>query len=429
MPNLNCIPSYRRHKKSGQAIVTLPDGLGGRKDFLLGKYGTRASREEYARILAEWEAADRRLPESPAAKDISVSELIAAYYRFCKTYYRKDGKLTSEPDTVAQAMRFVKELYSRTLAKDFGPLALKAVQQAMIRHDITRKIKVTDPETGEVREEVKIIRHGLGRRYINQQIGRIKRMFGWAVEQELLPACVHEALIRVKGLRKGKSEARETGRVRPVPEAFVQAVLPLVPAVIRTMIEVQRLCGGRPQDVVGMRATDIDMTSPVWEYRPVRYKTEHHAEDDPDRERIVFLGPRAQELLKPYLQLDIQSHLFRPDRSELERNSDRREKRKTPLWPSHLKHQGMKKSLRRKRPPRDHYDVAAYRRAIHRTCDKAGIPRWSPHRLRHSRGTEIRKLYGLEAAQAVLGHAELGVTQVYAEADREAARRIMAAIG
>ena len=73
--------------------------------------------------------------------------------------------------------------------------------------------------------------------------------------------------------------------------------------------------------------------------------------------------------------------------------------------------------------------MAAYRRAIQRACDKTGIPRWAPHRLRHSRGTEIRKAYGLEAAQAVLGHAELGVTQVYAEVDRQMARKIMAKIG
>src|SRR5262249_29893968 len=32
------VPSYRRHKQSGQAIVTLTDGLGHRKDVLLGKW-------------------------------------------------------------------------------------------------------------------------------------------------------------------------------------------------------------------------------------------------------------------------------------------------------------------------------------------------------------------------------------------------------
>jgi hypothetical protein len=42
------VPSYRLHKSSGQAVVTLPDGLGSRRDVLLGKYNTPASRAEYA---------------------------------------------------------------------------------------------------------------------------------------------------------------------------------------------------------------------------------------------------------------------------------------------------------------------------------------------------------------------------------------------
>jgi hypothetical protein len=45
------VPAYRRHKQSSQAVVTLPDGVGGHHDVLLGKYGTPASRVEYA--LAE----------------------------------------------------------------------------------------------------------------------------------------------------------------------------------------------------------------------------------------------------------------------------------------------------------------------------------------------------------------------------------------
>ena len=43
------LPKYRLHKQSGQAIVT----LGGR-DFLLGKHGSAASRQEYRRLTAEW---------------------------------------------------------------------------------------------------------------------------------------------------------------------------------------------------------------------------------------------------------------------------------------------------------------------------------------------------------------------------------------
>ena len=35
------VPSYRLHKQSGQAVVTLPDGLGGRRDVLLGPHVNR----------------------------------------------------------------------------------------------------------------------------------------------------------------------------------------------------------------------------------------------------------------------------------------------------------------------------------------------------------------------------------------------------
>jgi hypothetical protein len=54
------VPSYRHHKQSGQAVVTLPDGLGGRRDVLLGKYKSKESRQEYARIIGAWEAAGAR---------------------------------------------------------------------------------------------------------------------------------------------------------------------------------------------------------------------------------------------------------------------------------------------------------------------------------------------------------------------------------
>jgi hypothetical protein len=44
------VPTYRLHKQSGQAIVTLSG-----QDYLLGKHRSPESRAEYARLLAEWE--------------------------------------------------------------------------------------------------------------------------------------------------------------------------------------------------------------------------------------------------------------------------------------------------------------------------------------------------------------------------------------
>lgn len=55
--------------------------------------------------------------------------------------------------------------------------------------------------------------------------------------------------------------------------------------------------------------------------------------------------------------------------------------------------------------------------------------RWSPNRLRHSAGTEIRRRFGLEAAQVALGHAMADTTQVYAERDYALAARVAREVG
>ncbi len=50
-------PSYRHHRSSGQAVVTV-DG----RDIYLGKFGMAESRAEYDRLLAEWLCNGRRSP-------------------------------------------------------------------------------------------------------------------------------------------------------------------------------------------------------------------------------------------------------------------------------------------------------------------------------------------------------------------------------
>jgi integrase len=77
----------------------------------------------------------------------------------------------------------------------------------------------------------------------------------------------------------------------------------------------------------------------------------------------------------------------------------------------------------------DHYDTGSYRRAIARACKEAKVPTWHPHQLRHNAATAVRKQFGLEGAQLMLGHSSADVTQIYAEVDREKALAIAAKIG
>ena len=177
-------PSYRCHKPSGQAVVTI-DG----RDFYLGKYDTPASHAEYDRLIAEWLQNGRVLP---AGGDLTINELLVGYIRHCDEYYRRaDGTKTSEADAIRQSVRPLKDRYGHTLARDFGPLKLKVCREVMIEA-------------------------GLCRNECNKRTRRIVRTYKWAAENELVPASVWHALRTVDGLRKGRSKARETEPVQPV---------------------------------------------------------------------------------------------------------------------------------------------------------------------------------------------------------------------
>jgi integrase len=416
-------PKYRFHKARDCAVVTVNG-----RDHYLGTYDSPESWEKYHRLVAEHLAARREPPPPlPADSPLTVTELIARYWRFAKSYYVKDDKPTSEVHAIKLALGFVRRLYGLTPACEFSPRKLKAVREAMIAHEITRRVKVADAATVAMTWERRVVRKGMARKSINKLIGRVKRMFAWSIEEELLAVEIHAALMRVKGLKRGKSAARETPRVRPVSEEHDTPVQQLVPVMIRAMIQIQLLSGGRPQDVVQMRPCDIDTTEPVWRYRPQRYKTEHHNDDgNPDLDRVIYLGPKAQEVLRPRLPTDPQAYVFAPGRSETLRNAERKTNRKSKVTPS----QALRQSKgRAKAPLRKHYPVASYRQAIRRACLRAGIAVWLPNQLRHSRLTEIRARYGLEAARVVGGHREVGVTQIYAEQDRELARQVMGEVG
>ena len=85
------LPKYRKHKASGQAIVTLSG-----KMHYLGPHGTKTSHVEYDRLIQEWLAHGRRLPSAVEEQSISIVELCAKYWKFAQSYYVKHGKPTDE---------------------------------------------------------------------------------------------------------------------------------------------------------------------------------------------------------------------------------------------------------------------------------------------------------------------------------------------
>jgi hypothetical protein len=168
------VPTYRLHRQSGQAVVTLTDSATGRRvDKLLGKYNTAASRQEYKRVVVDWEANGRHLPEVQAVADLTIAELIERYWKHVEGYYQhRDGTETGEVQAMRYALRPLNYLHGKLTASTFGPIALKAVRELMVKG-------YHHPKYGEQKAACRTL--------ANARVKRIRRMFKWGVENELVP--------------------------------------------------------------------------------------------------------------------------------------------------------------------------------------------------------------------------------------------------
>lgn len=405
---LNRPPKYRLHKSTGQAVVSIHGRV-----IQLGPFGSPRSHERYQEELANWRnRRNEKQPDvEPAESEVTLKELQArrmrgygvtidelalAYLDFARGYYVKNGRITREAEVIGDMLRVLVRHHSGQAADEFGPVKLKELRGRMIEDaDWCRK-------------------------HINRQVSRLTRMFKWAVANELIPPSVHQALTTVGGLKQGRSEARETGPVLPVEDTVVAKTLPYLPRIVADMVRLQRLTGMRPGELCTLRPCDLDQSGEVWVYEPGEHKMEHHG-----TRRLVMIGPKAQKLLALYLDRDTKCPCFLGDETvwlsrrrgaeaEMPLNADLIER-------AHRFAQGRGKLLP--------YNVNAYRIAIHRACDKAGHAKWSPNQLRHTAATEVRKKFGLEAAQVICGHQSADVTQIYAERDETLAKEVARSVG
>ena len=226
------------------------------------------------------------------------------------------------------------------------------------------------------------------------------------------------------------------------------------------MVNLQIWSACRPGEACIIRAIDINMQGKIWEYRPHSHKGEHHG-----KERVIYLGPHAQEIIKPWLKTDLHAYLFSPKEGRAWCQAQRAKNRKTPKPKKERKFQ---RKSQPQRAPGERYNVHAYDHAITRGCELAfGMPKelrnvptaakvaagkagidvaererlialaaewrarhcWYPNQLRHTAGTRIRAAYGIELARIILGHSSLVTSAIYAEIDREKAKDVMGKMG
>lgn len=364
-------PPMREHA-SGQGYCDWTAG-GTRRFRYFGKWQTEEANREYARFAAEWTANAGAVVER--GRRLLVTNVVAAYVAHADAYYRKRGRRTSEWHGVRAAMRALNDLYGDQAAADFGPNKLRAVQSHWVAE-------------------------GKARKTANEYTWKVVRAFKWAVGREMVPAAVADALEQVGVLQRGRTDAPDRPRKRPVPAADLESVLPHLHAhagrraVLESMLRLHWLVGCRPQDITGMRAGDIDRRGDVWRWVADAHKQEHRA----TLPLVYLLGPRAQAVLAPLLA-DLQpgDPVF--------------------VYPA-----------RRRAGKRWAVSRTEYGRRVKAACAAANVKPWTPHQLRHTHATRVAEEFGsVEAAAAAIGDDPETAAAVYVHLDPlEKAKRLIA---
>ncbi len=395
---LKAPPRYTLHRATGQARVV----INGRHIYL-GPYDSAGSKQRYGQLIAEL-AVQPTIAPTTSAPRATVLELIAAYWTWAVDYYRKpSGEPTGQQDLIRLSLRPLRELYGDLPANKFSPLMLDAVRRTMI-------------SSGR-----------LCRKEINRRTNLIRGAFKWGVSKGLVKVRIWRALTALDPLRAGHMAARERPSIKPVAWQIFEATLPFLPQVLSDAAKVQRYAGCRPGEILAIRPADVDRSLQPWRYTPATHKNEHL-----ERQRVIYLGPKAQAILAPYLLRSSEAFCFSPADNEGQRKEAMRANRKSPVQPS----QQDRRRTAPRRKPREQYDRTTYRRAIVRAVERANrhrevpLPRWHPNQLRHAAATELREKAGIDVASTVLGLAKPDTTLSYAEADRvKAANNVVLRLG
>lgn len=414
------LPKMGFHKASGKYRVYL-SGI----EVFLGADPAEAQKR-YRLEVAAWMGRSCQAPP-PAPDEIRVMELVSRYTAYAREYY------AACPDNVDRLKVWLQpliDLCDTLPAAALSPQLLKAVRSTMAEG------RPADPVTKTK------ARRAWTRKYCNQAVQGIVRMYKWAASEGLIPVAAWQALTTVEGLRKGFCTAKESGVRHPITQEELDAVRGSLPSPVMAALEVMFLCGARPSEVLNLKPADIDRAGDVWRAELVKHKTANKG-----KTRTLHFGPKAQRVLQPYLLRPADAYLFNPAESAKEMIDRHHAARKT--HPSTGNNLGTNRVAKPEVVPGDHYVHTAFRRCVARAIDRINRDRaeknverkaageteapmlrqFCPYEARHAGLTNARKNAGPETAQAVGDHARLDMTEHYAGVSSDLAVAYMAKHG
>jgi hypothetical protein len=132
-PRKGAVPTYRLHKARNCAVVTI-DG----HDHYLGPFGSPSSKQKYAALIRAWQQRQEQPaaePDDPLVPNDcpTVNELILAYLKHARDYYRPNHGENKEAGCINDALAVLQEQgYGREPGDAFRPKDLMKVREAMV---------------------------------------------------------------------------------------------------------------------------------------------------------------------------------------------------------------------------------------------------------------------------------------------------------
>ena len=227
----------------------------------------------------------------------------------------------------------------------------------------------------------KYIENGWTRGFCNRSMNRVRGMFKWGVENGLVPVATWQALTAVSPLKSGRCDAHDNDKREAISEQVLEAVRPRLKQRNRDILDLLLLTGARIGELLSVTWSMIDRSEDVW-----LVELEHHKTAYRGKLRKLHFGKRAQAILARYANVPADARIFDARRD-------------------------------------------TFSKALASACTRAKVARFVPHQLRHTAATRIRDTIGVEAAQAILGHAAAAMTAVYTRKTDKLARETAAAVG
>jgi len=111
-----------------------------------------------------------------------------------------------------------------------------------------------------------------------------------------IPGSVLHAFQAVSGPKRGRTDAIELERAKPVPMKLVDGIERHIFRQVWTMVKLQLLIGARTGEICQIWPCDINRDGKVWVYKPQSHKTSHHGFD-----RKIFIGLHRHRLQRRLL--------------------------------------------------------------------------------------------------------------------------------